>query len=56
MKANLRYANHNCANVQNANLLGIKWKGCKIENLQIGKRLAQETKARKNYKEYNEKA
>lgn len=55
MKVDLRYANLNCANVQNANLLGIKWKGCKIENLLIGNRLAQESKARKNYKEGNEK-
>lgn len=53
MKADLRYANLNCANVKEANLLGVKWKGCKIENLNLGKRVIQETKARKYAKEGN---
>lgn len=46
MKADLRYANMNCAKVQHANLLGIKWKGCKIEHLNYGKRIIQDVNAR----------
>ncbi len=46
MKADLRYANLNCATISNANLLGMKWKSCKIENLNFGKKLSQEVKAK----------
>lgn len=50
MKADLSEANLNCANVKNSNLLGIKWQGCKIENLKLGKKLWQQSLARKSYK------
>jgi uncharacterized protein YjbI with pentapeptide repeats len=46
MRSDLRYANLNCSNIENANLLGIKWKGCKIENLTLGKKLKQENNAK----------
>ncbi len=46
MKSDLRYANLNCGNIENANLLGIKWRGCKIENLTFGKKLKQENQAK----------
>lgn len=46
MKADLRGANLNCANLEDTNLLGAKWSKAKIENIQFGKRLIQDTKAR----------
>ena len=45
MKADVRNAKLNCANLTNTNLLGVKWKGCKIENINIGKKLKQEVVA-----------
>ena len=39
MKADLTNANLNCGNLKKVNLLGVKWKDCKIENIQIGKSL-----------------
>lgn len=55
MKADLRYANLNCANVKHANLLGVKWKGCKIENLNFGTQLLQEKRANEAIKADNNK-
>lgn len=45
MKADLRHAKLNCGNINNANLLGIQWKGCKIEHIDLGKKLIQEQQA-----------
>jgi len=50
MKADLTHANLNCASLKKVNLLGVKWKDCKIENIQIGKSLKQEFLARKSLK------
>ena len=46
MKADLRDANIHCANLTNTNLLGVKWKGAKIENIYTGKQIKQERMAR----------
>ncbi|MCT7940776.1 pentapeptide repeat-containing protein [Shewanella holmiensis] len=46
MKADLRDANVHCANLTNTNLLGVKWKGTKIENIYTGKQIKQERMAR----------
>lgn len=48
MKADLRGANLNCANIESTNLLGVKWKGCKFENITIGKKVLQEVNAKKS--------
>ncbi|AZQ11824.1 ion channel [Shewanella khirikhana] len=45
MKADLRDANVHCANLLNTNLLGIKWNGTKIENINTGKLIKQERMA-----------
>ncbi|QSX30582.1 pentapeptide repeat-containing protein [Shewanella cyperi] len=45
MKADLREANVHCANLTNCNLLGIKWNGSKIDNINTGKLLKQEKMA-----------
>jgi hypothetical protein len=42
MKADLRDANLHCTSLANTNLLGIKWNGARIENINLGKRLKQE--------------
>lgn len=42
MKADLRDANVHCAGLINTNLLGVKWNGAKIENINVGKQLKQE--------------
>lgn len=47
MKADLRDAKLNRANLRHANLLGVRWTGCKIEGIELGKRIQQEVKARK---------
>jgi len=47
MKADLTHANLNCGNLKKVNLLGVKWKDCKIENIKIGKSIKQEFLARK---------
>jgi hypothetical protein len=46
MKADLGHAKINCSNLSQANLLGVKWKSCKIEHIQIGKKLWQENLAK----------
>jgi len=53
MKADLKNAHLNCASLEQTNLLGIKWKGAKIENIQIGKKLNQEVSAQQSLKEKN---
>jgi hypothetical protein len=55
MKADLRHANLNCAKINNANLLGIKWKNCKIENINFGKKLQQEITAKNFIRNNNHK-
>jgi len=45
MKADLRDANVHCAQLQYCNLLGARWEGAKIENIDVGKRVRQETEA-----------
>ncbi|BDM65616.1 hypothetical protein NFHSH190041_30680 [Shewanella sp. NFH-SH190041] len=45
MKADLRDANLHRAGLHSANLLGIKWNGAKIENIQVGHELKQEQMA-----------
>lgn len=45
MKADLRDSNVHCANLINTNLLGIKWNGAKIENINTGKAIKQERMA-----------
>ncbi|MFT5705245.1 MAG: hypothetical protein ACI8SK_001200 [Shewanella sp.] len=42
MKADLRDSNVHFANLIGSNLLGIKWNGAKIENINTGKRIKQE--------------
>lgn len=46
MKADCREASLNCANLENTNLLGVKWAGSKFENVNIGKKLKQELEAK----------
>ena len=53
MKADLRYAKLNCASVRKANMLGVKWKGCKIEHLNYGKKVKQEIQGRQAEKSGN---
>jgi hypothetical protein len=53
MKADLTHANLNCGNLKKVNLLGVKWKDCKIENIRIGKSLKQEFQARREIKKGN---
>lgn len=48
MKADLRDANLNYANLIDSNMLGVKWTGCKFENVNIGKKLQQERFAKKS--------
>lgn len=45
MKADLRDANIHCATLINTNLLGVKWNGAKIENINTGNKLKQERMA-----------
>ncbi|RVU40116.1 pentapeptide repeat-containing protein [Rheinheimera riviphila] len=42
MKADLREANVHWTCMQQANLLGVKWAGARLENMQLGKQLRQE--------------
>jgi len=49
MKADLRGANLHCVKLLNANLLGVRWYGSKIEKIQIGKKLLQEQQAKQSY-------
>ncbi|WP_448569953.1 ion channel [Thalassotalea ganghwensis] len=51
MKADLRHAKLNCASLLSTNLLGVKWQGCKIENIKLGKKLKQEVDARTAFKQ-----
>ncbi|MFT5759089.1 MAG: hypothetical protein ACI9LM_003838 [Alteromonadaceae bacterium] len=53
MKTDLTHANLNCGNLKKVNLLGVKWKDCKIENIQIGKSVKQEFQARQETKKGN---
>lgn len=46
MKADLRDSNLHCANLINCNLLGIKWNGARIENINVGKVIKQERMAK----------
>ncbi|WP_286232500.1 ion channel [Thalassotalea sediminis] len=50
MKADLSDAKLNCGNLTRCNLLGVKWKGCKIENINFGKKLMQEINAKQALK------
>ena len=51
MKADLRHAKLNCATLEHTNLLGVKWQGCKIENIKLGKKLKQEVQAKTTFKQ-----
>lgn len=51
MKADLTNAKLNCAELTGVNLLGVKWKDSKIENISLGKSLHQENLAKKALKE-----
>ncbi len=51
MKADCRDANLNYANLENTNLLGVKWSGGKFENVTIGKKVRQELDAQQAFKQ-----
>jgi hypothetical protein len=42
MKADLSEANLHCATLDDVNLLGIRWKNTRLDNLETGKRLMQD--------------
>jgi hypothetical protein len=50
MKADMRNANMNWANLESANLLGVKWADSKIEHIRFGKQIKQEYEAREAIK------
>jgi len=54
MKADLRDANLNCANLEDSNMLGVKWTGSKFENVNIGKKLKQEVLAKHELEQGNQ--
>ncbi|MDM5089102.1 ion channel [Aeromonas bestiarum] len=47
MKADLSEANLHCAELDDVNLLGIRWHNTRLDNLNTGKRLMQERRGRK---------
>lgn len=47
MKADLSDANLHCAELDDVNLLGIRWHNTRLDNLNTGKRLMQERRGRK---------
>lgn len=47
MKSDLTDANLHCCDFTNSNLLGVNWKGARIDNIVLGKRLMQEELAYK---------
>ncbi len=47
MKADLSEANLHCATLDDVNLLGIRWKNTRLDNLETGKRLMQDRKGRR---------
>jgi len=53
MKADLTSAKLNCSDLTETNLLGVKWKDSKIENMYLGKALHQQKLAKKSLKENN---
>ena len=46
MKADVSDANLHCAELHDVNLLGIRWKNTRLDNLDTGKRLMQDRKGR----------
>ncbi|WP_040697058.1 ion channel [Pseudoalteromonas citrea] len=51
MKADLREANLHCCKLENTNILGVKLDNARIDNLQLGEQLMQESRAHKALKE-----
>ncbi|MBP8269104.1 MAG: pentapeptide repeat-containing protein, partial [Aeromonas sp.] len=49
MKADLSEANLHCATLDDVNLLGIRWKNTRLDNLETGKRLMQDRKGRREW-------